>query len=168
MSRDGKRECLGSRHFRGDIVITDPCYLLHGKGASGDVSDAMAWCSRVGLESRTFYGDWGCTVYRTLNDVWQVDDGDEELGHFTADAGEVCVVPLDEVRKTYPGFESWLDKHRWCGAVIRNFDGLVRLMAQHETRYYDDKPYTDTELRVRGDGLIDGEESMFESIQTEL
>ncbi len=46
-------------------------------------------------------------------------------GEFCADAGEVCVVYLDEALKYNPEFETFIKEHPWCVTVIEDFDGEV-------------------------------------------
>ena len=46
-------------------------------------------------------------------------------GEFCADAGEVCVVYLDEALKYNPEFETFSKEHPWCVTVIEDFDGEV-------------------------------------------
>ena len=88
------------------------------------------------------------------------------MGKFCADSGMVCVVDLKDALKSFPDFESWLEECPWCGTIIRNFVGTVTFMTQKHKEKYDGQVYEDTELRVRGDGLIDGLPISFESIQT--
>lgn len=157
---DKEWNCQASRLFNGTIVITDPCYLCE----SGAVD---AQIERSGLVSSTYYGDWGCTLFRAGEEVGEVRRGAERLGRFTADAGMVCVVTLDVAKAVRPDFEEWLKDRPWCATVVRDFDGEVRLMTRQETETWDDgREYTFTELRVRGDGVAGGEEIAFESVQT--
>ncbi len=159
---DKEWNCQASRLFNGTIVITDPCYLCE----SGAVD---AQIERSGLVSSTYYGDWGCTLFRAGEEVGEVRRGAERLGRFTADAGMVCVVTLDVAKAMRPDFEEWLKDRPWCATVVRDFDGEVRLMTRQETETWDDdREYTFTELRVRGDGVAGGEEIAFESVQTAL
>lgn len=151
--------CEAHRLFNDTIVITDPCYL-----SEEDVDDVVM---RNGLLGTTYYGDWGCTLFRAGEDVGRIPGNAEELGHFTADAGRVCVVPLDVAKTIRPDFEEWLAERPWCAAVVRDFDGEVRFMVRRKTEEWDDgSVHEDVELRVRGDGTAEGEEIAFESVQT--
>lgn len=47
------------------------------------------------------------------------------IGEFSADAGMVAVLSLDEVLKYNPDFDSWISEHPWCVTVIKDFDGEV-------------------------------------------
>lgn len=46
-------------------------------------------------------------------------------GQFSADAGMVCVVYLDEVLKVNPHFKEWACEHPQCVTIIENFDGDI-------------------------------------------
>lgn len=152
--------------FNGDILITDPCYLCQGGSMEWDPE---AWESGEvaarygGIGSRTYYGDWGCTLYRTDKEAGRVSNADEKIGHFCADAGLVCVIDVAHVRELSPGFEAWLKEHDWCGTIVRNFKGTVRFI-KHTTVVHG---FNEVELHVRGDGEIDGSPASFESMQTE-
>ena len=160
-------KCIGEHEFDGDIVITDPCYIGH-KMNWDDMNDFMG--SR-GLISQTFYGDWGCTVFRTDAQVGSVPDDAEKLGRFTADAGMVCVLDMADILDMDPDFQKFIDEHVWCVTVLKGFRGTIRLMTRTLTGFLETKSegrmkYEDTELRVRGDGEKDGERFSFESVQT--
>lgn len=94
-------------HFKGDIVITDPCYFEYWEHKDMFTDN---------LGRNTIYGDWSCTVYNT--------DTDEVLGKFCADAGYVGCYYLDEVLKAYPDFAKMGD---WTRTIIKDFDGIVRM-----------------------------------------
>ena len=161
MEKKNKWNCIRSCEFNGDIVITDPHYIkqMHAFGKK------TLFCGR-GMVNSTFYGDWGCTVYRTPAKIGCIPSDAPEMGKFCADSGMVCVVDLNDALKSFPDFEAWLDERPWCGTIIRNFVGTVRLMTQDQTHHYDGGTYDDTELRVRGDGQINGQQVSFESVQT--
>lgn len=167
-----KWNCIAEREFDGDIVITDPCYLLHGstdEDHEQDFDGLDDWLGECGLESRTFYGDWGCTVFKTDREVGDVRCGSEELGKFCADGGMVCVVSKEDVLKRYPLFMEWADEHPWCVTLIKGFTGTVRLMTSTETyKLKSGSTYSDVNLHVRGDGEVDGNKMSFESVQTSL
>lgn len=94
-------------HFKGDIVITDPCYFEYWEHQD-------MFTDHLGRD--TIYGDWSCTVYNT--------NTDEVLGEFCADAGYVGCYYLDEVLKAYPNFAKM---NNWTRTIIKNFDGIVRM-----------------------------------------
>ena len=168
--------CIAEREFDGDIVITDPCYIRE-TDRSFDWDERESLMKDIGLISRTFYGDWGCTVFRTGEDskVGFIGSECEEIGNFCADAGLVCVLDLRDARKLAPDIDKWIAEHDWCATVIRGFKGKVRLMTMTTKRWMKDWKderkrivYDDVELRVRGDGTKDGEPFCFESYQTSL
>lgn len=154
----------------GDVVITDPYYL------APVVKDGHEWqifadsvLKGSGISNRTYYGDWGCTVYKIPScEVGFLTRGkgykaDAEIGKFCADSGQVCVVALDDILAGNPNFEKWVKEHPWCVTIVRGFKGKVSLFER------DCKPlwgYEEKELRVFGEGEQDGKPLFFESIQT--
>ena len=110
--------------FKGDIIITDPCYITRKKNELTDddweACDYGENMSALGLthsiSRSTIYGDWSCTVYNI--------DTREELGEFCADAGMVAVFLLDEVLKYNPDFDYHI-KRPWTTTLIKDFDGDV-------------------------------------------
>lgn len=112
--------------FKGDIVITDPCYLDGGNevldesnwwhdSSYGDDQEYLGFTSYI--RESTIIGDWSWFTYDS--------DSGELLGKFCADAGLVCVCLLDEVLKFNPEFENWAKEHLWCATIIRDFDGDI-------------------------------------------
>lgn len=71
------------REFDGDIIITDPCYVIKNNDEYDDCG------LRHYMYRDTIYGDWSCTTFDT--------DSGEPIGNFCADAGLVAVMQLDEV-----------------------------------------------------------------------
>lgn len=168
----GKFKVVDEAEFDGDVLVTDPFYLRHG--GSGDGPGWNPECTEMfvrecgGLYSTTYYGYWGCTIYRTEGEVGRIPRGAKELGYFCADAGLVCVVALKDVMKRSPGFMDWLRGYGHCGTVIRNFKGKVSFLKRSVKVKFRGHVYTDTELRVHGKGTVDGEPISFESKQTSL
>ncbi len=164
MGKNEDWKCIGEKKFSGDIIITDTRYVL-----KGDWDEDEAWAKEHGLESHTFYGDWGCTVFKTTGTIGNIPRKSEKLGKFCADAGRVCVLHLKDALKKSPDFKKWIEEHKWCVAVIEGFEGTVRLMTKTTIeKFSDGTPYKDTELRIRGEGTIGGEEAVFETVQTSL
>lgn len=169
-----KWECIKSADFDGDILITDPCYLHHGGGKNLESYDSWEpWAKKHGLVNTTYYGDWGCTVFKSGPQEGRIPRAAEELGEFCADAGMVCVVKLDDVLKESPKFMEWLGARLWCGTVIRGFKGKIKFITKTTPQSYMDEQgkthhYNDIELHIRGDGEIDGKPMSFESKQTSL
>lgn len=167
--------CIAEREFDGDIVITDPCYIRE-TGKRIDWNSHESLMKELGLFNTTYYGDWGCTVYETKKDkVGLMYDDVYAIGEFCADAGLVCVLDMRDARRISSDIDKWIAEHDWCATVIRGFKGKVRLMTMTTKRWMKDLEdpkkrivYDDVELRVRGDGMKDGEPFCFESYQTSL
>lgn len=136
--------------FDGDIIITDPCYIMRAKhhGTAPITDDDWNACGYgdnmevLGIHHYmtrdTIYGDWSCTVYNT--------DTKEAIGEFCADAGLVSVFLLDEVLGYNPDF----DYHKewdWTTAVIPDFKGSVQFVVEHTEGVYEDT----TEYHKAGD-----------------
>lgn len=152
--------------FKGDIIITDPCYIIkknsgdRGKCGYGDNMKAL------GIENYlcrdTIYGDWSCTTFNS--------DTKEAIGEFCADAGMVAVFLLDEVLAYNPDFDFYETKP-WTTTLIKDFDGDIEINIIHIEGVYDDDTewhskgdkWEDNEVRVIGKGNIN-----FETHQTGL
>lgn len=137
--------------FDGDIIITDPCYIL---AHDGDNDDDWQKCGcgedmdELGIHhfiSRdTIYGDWSCSVYNS--------DTKRKIGEFCADAGMVSVLLLEEVLKYNPTFD-YHKNRKWTTAWIKNFKGSVQfIINEFEFCYKDDKHF-DYEVEVVGHGV---------------
>lgn len=127
--------------FDGDIIITDPCYIMREKneltkndwGACECGSEMEALGITHYMTRDTLYGDWSCTTFNT--------DTKEAIGEFCADAGLVSVLLLDEVLKYNPGFDYHLNK-KWTTTWIKNFKGTVQFVVKHTEGYREmDSPY---------------------------
>ena len=168
----GKFKVVDESEFDGDVLVTDPCYLRHGGSDDGpgwDDEDTEMFVRKCGgMYSTTYYGDWGCTIFRTEGGFGRIPRGAKEIGHFCADAGLVCVIAMKDVLARSPGFGDWLREHRHCGAVIRNFKGKVSFLRRSCKVKLHGQVYTDTELRIHGEGTVKGEPISFESMQTSL
>ena len=152
--------------FKGDIIITDPCYIIKknsgdwGKCGYGDNMKAL------GIENYlcrdTIYGDWSCTTFNS--------DTKEAIGEFCADAGMVAVFLLDEVLAYNPDFDFYETKP-WTTTLIKDFEGDIEINIIHIEGVYDDDTewhskgdkWEDNEVRVIGKGNIN-----FETHQTGL
>lgn len=99
--------------FDGDIIITDPCYIIRAAhhGTPPLTDNDWAACNYennmevLGIHNYmtrdTIYGDWSCTVCNT--------DTNKPIGKFCADTGLVSVFLLDEVLKYNQDFDYNLD-----------------------------------------------------------
>ena len=140
--------------FKGDIIITDPCYIDN----EDDYSNRKLWDSDTfdiftgnGLKDYgftnyiwedTLYGDWSRTVFelRVGSVDKKVKDLDSKcfksktLGKFCADAGLVGVFLLNEVLKFNPKF----DYHRnrpWTTAWLKDFDGDIEYIVYNDEAF---------------------------------
>lgn len=167
MARKSKWECIMSKEFDGDIVITDPCYIIE----HSDFDDGEIYGGR-GMASSTYYGDWGCTLFNAEGRVGNVRKGAARIGEFCADGGMVCVAYLKDARESFNSmkddgsFDKWLEERPWCAAVVKGFKGKVSFMLKRGKFKYKGVEYDNSELRVRGDGEVDGKPFSFESVQT--
>lgn len=179
------------KQFDGDVIITDPCYLMKKRSEEGrpqwsefhDVETYQGMTHQELLEhdfyersrrmdeayedwkkehpddwevceygenmgalgfknilvNSTIYGDWSCAVINS--------ETGEVMGEFCADAGLVCVVPLEEVLKYNPDFNDYITKP-WTTTLIKDFHGKIAIMCE------------DDEVKVVGKGNIN-----FESTQ---
>lgn len=155
-------------YFKGNIVITDPCYL---DGINKHHS----------IERNTIYGDWSCMVYpgtmegnnkpnewqefymKFFNDYNFEEKSDEEkrelsmnfnifrkkwleenniYGEFCADSGMVCVCLYDDLNEKDKLF---IKEHPRCVTVIEDFNGDVDFVVNSESN-------GDKHLHVVGNG----------------
>lgn len=109
--------------FDGDIIITDPCYIMKSDNNRDDwfTSDFGRKMEPFGftkyITRSTLYGDWSCTTYDA--------DTEKYIGEFCADAGLVSVFLLDEVLKYNPEFDYHINR-KWTTTWIKNFKGTVQ------------------------------------------
>lgn len=165
----------------GDIIITDPCYIIraehHGTTPLTD-NDWTAYRYGENMEvlgirhymtRDTIYGDWSCTVLDT--------DTGKEIGEFCADAGLVSVFLLDEVLKYNPDFD-YHKERPWTTTLIPDFKGIVQFVVEHEEGVYEEDSefwragdkWEDDSVHVVGHGINQktGEPINFRSTQTGL
>ncbi len=143
------------RNFDGDIIITDPCYIMGDddgweKSNHGDNMEAIGIHNHITHD--TLYGDWSCTTFNS--------DTKEKIGEFCADAGRVSVLLLDEVMKYNPEFDYHINKP-WTTTLIKDFRGVVEFVVVHEEGVYEHttnwykkgEHWEDDSLRVIGKGI---------------
>lgn len=122
--------------FKGDIIITDPCYICKDgdweKCGYGDNMEALGIKNYICRD--TICGDWSCTTYNSKTR--------EKIGEFCADSGMVAVFLLDEVLKYNPDFDYHIERP-WTTTLIKDFDGDI------------DFKVVDDEVKVVGNGNID-------------
>lgn len=155
-----------SEHYHGDIIITDPCYVIKDSdwsGLCGLLEHAYSKNIRYHGIPRTImrdtlYGDWGCTTYDKRTK--------EELGSFCADSGMVAVFDLNEALKYNPDFDYHTERP-WTTTLIKDFDGDVWFaIRQHRSKYCSNW-YT-VHVIGKGINIQTGEEIEFETRRTSL
>lgn len=113
----------GWMQMEGDIVITDPCYLMpdyYDDFSKRDeyVKQLYEMLDKYGLYNETLYGDWNCTTFNM--------DTKLPIGEFCADSGMVCIVPLKAIQEYNPEFDNgYLSSH--AVTFIKNFKGQVKI-----------------------------------------
>ena len=139
--------------FDGDIIITDPCYVMKPYKPDEENDDWKkcgfgAEMEQLGITHYmtrdTIYGDWSCTVFNT--------DTRRKIGSFCADAGLVSVFLLDEVLKYNPAFDYHINR-KWTTALIKNFKGIVQFVVEEEPYEYKGEQHFDYCVRVVGHGI---------------
>lgn len=109
--------------FKGDIIITDPCYICKDDDWSMlDYSDESLM-DELGFKNYlvepTVYGDWSCTTIDR--------DSSKPIGRFCADAGLVGVFLLKEVLEYNHNFDLHVER-KWTATHIKDFDGEVVIL----------------------------------------
>lgn len=149
------------RFFRGDIIITDPCYIIRAEqhGTTPIYKDDWDACNygenmeALGiynyLTHGTLYGDWSCTTFNKITK--------EPIGDFCADAGLVSVFSLDEVLKYNPDFD-WHTSRPWTTTWIKDFDGSVQIVIKYRAKgskidVYNNNDYMLYDCHVVGSGV---------------
>ena len=102
-----------------DIIITDPCYL--GRNKKNERGYELNH-----IHHDTIYGDWSCIVIN--------ENTKETLGTFCADAGEVGVFKLNDVKKAYPNY-NYIESYPHTVTVIKNFTGDVTIKVGFDKKY---------------------------------
>lgn len=124
-----------SKYFEGDIIITDPCYVMKQSTSWEDRdwskcrhgSDMGVLGLGNSLVSDTVYGDWSCTVFEGKTPKPGSNRRPKKLGEFCADAGLVAVFKLKDVLQYNPEFNYHIEKP-WTTALIKNFKGNIRIV----------------------------------------
>lgn len=165
--------------FDGDIIITDPCYIVraehHGTkpltdndwAACGYGSNMEALGINTYMTRDTIYGDWSCTTFNS--------DTNEPIGEFCADAGLVSVFLLDEILKYNPDYDDHI-KNKCAATWIRDFKGTVQFAVVHTEGIYESttdwhpagEKWEDFSVEVVGHGInkVTGEPINFVGKQT--
>ena len=106
--------------FKGDILITDPCYIFNQ-------TDWDRYCHDF---DHSFIRELGFTNYIWEDTIfgdgsWRVlnSDNNMKIGSIGADAGLMGVFLLNEVKKYCP--KNNIDELARLGAIIKDFDGNI-------------------------------------------
>ena len=152
--------------FDGDIIITDPCYILNpAPNRYDDDWEKCYWGENLeelgiihSISRDTIFGDWSCSVYN-LNTK-------RKIGEFCADSGMVAVMDLKEVLDYNPSFD-YHEQRKWTTTLIPNFKGTVQFVVKEEPYEYDGKNLVDYEVKVVGRGINKRSKKPFEFIGTQ-
>lgn len=150
-------------YFNGDIIITDPCYILNSTDWSEFADNYDFDLSKFGIKNAICdyngVGDISSSVYITANQYNIIDkviraeyneesddrtkfedivDNLDKYGEFTADSGMVCICYLNEVMKYNPDFKSFLDKNNNNYTLIKKFTGDVDITSVKHKLYNND------------------------------
>ena len=139
-------------NFDGDVLITDPCYIMNDEDNGRDDwtycnygSDMEKLGITTYITNDTIYGDWSCHMY---------DDKKREVGRFCADAGLVSIIDLKQALEyNEKGVYELISKQTWCATVITNFKGTGQVKVKEVTYTYDGEEHTDYEAYVELIGI---------------
>lgn len=148
------------KHFTGDIIITDPCYIAKDNDWPDFLDDVYNGENDIKnfIERDTIYGDWSCTTFDMITK--------KPIGKFCADAGMVGVFILSEVLEYNPLF-NYHTERPWTTTLIKDFDGDIWFEVEEE---YDEEYGYDYSVYVIGKGTNTktGERIEFKTSQTGL
>lgn len=154
----------------GDIIITDPCYIIRKLG-NEITDDDWAACGYGGnmenlgisryLTRDTIYGDWSCTTFDTTNGKYKGER--TSIGRFCADSGQVSVFLLDEILKYNPDFDLHITNPR-TATLIKNFKGSVQIICKVEDNN-EEYPYASVIVIGSGVNKDTGKPFRFETRQ---
>lgn len=139
-------EPIGNGHPAdwGDIIITDPCYIIKKDSEDWrkcDYGDNMAALGLTNyISESTRYGDWSCSTWSTprkdveaqleeLNALgrarWELmkQYGEDSVQAKIYD-DKIAVFLLDEVLKYNPDFDYHINRE-WTTTLIKDFDGEI-------------------------------------------
>ena len=144
---------VASEYFDGDIIITDPCYLIRADRCDdwqlsdyGEEMDIFGFSTY--LSQWTLIGDWYCDVFQgSVSDVWTPVPSNRQIGSFSADACRVGVFYLRDVLKYNPSFDMHIT-HPRCVCWIKEFKGTVSIINVPD-------PDGDDSIHVTGSGSLD-------------
>jgi hypothetical protein len=132
--------------FIGDIIITDPCYIIQDQDWGNFVFDDIEKEIRsLGFKNfmvnDTNYGDWFCETLEMYTN--------KKLGNFCADSGLVSIFLLEEVLAYNPKYNDYKDNNSSSVTFIKNFNGEIQFK---ENEIEDEIGYIEKYLSVIGTG----------------
>ena len=133
--RNHGTKVITEKYFHGDIIITDPCYIIPDdkpddwqKSCHGD--DMFCLGFRNYLCETTLSGDWYCEVFKgTGSRLWYPQAPERKIGDFSADACKAGIFYLREILRYNPSFDDHIRKP-WCACLIKNFQGMVKIFTK--------------------------------------
>lgn len=130
-------EIIGEFDMKGDIVITDPCYIDE-------------WINPDNTQF-TLYGDWSCSLWKCDPDTMRPGRKAKPFGHFAADSARVSVTCIDKCDNRCD-IEKFVEERPDLACIVKRFDGKV-CYEKHTTWYaYNGKWYRNEYLIVTGHG----------------
>ena len=113
-----------SREFDGDLLVTDPMYVMQagddwGRSEYGFRMEELG--VRTYLTAETLMGDWDCRAYDAVTG--------KEIGRFCSDSGLVSVFLMEEILQYNPAYNEHL-VHPYTAVWIRDFRGTVQFMVR--------------------------------------
>ena len=114
--RNHGTKVIAEKYFHGDIIITDPCYIIPDdkpddwqKSCHGD--DMFCLGFRNYLCETTLSGDWYCEVFKGSGSrLWFPQVPEKKIGDFSADACKVGVFYLRDILRYNPAFDELYKK----------------------------------------------------------
>jgi hypothetical protein len=124
--------------FKGDIIITDPCYFIKSEddwqlyckakfSGESDILKQFGFNQSIIIESEEVASE----VY---------DDKGKTLGKFCSDSSQLCICLLEDILRHNPDYNDFnkeLTKN--SVALIKNFDGEIEIQ---ETENDDDYEFS--------------------------
>jgi hypothetical protein len=119
--------------FNGDIIVTDPCYLLDCDAAEEE--SGKDWVVYIGkncmsIISETGVGDISGGVFKKMP-----DGTEQKIGDFCVDAGLFGVFDLNSIKSMKHHKLEVLDKD-WCCTKIEGFVGEVTFEVDRQTENF--------------------------------
>ena len=123
---------VAESYFNGDIIITDPCYIIPDncndwqRCGYGENMELLGFGNY--LCETTLEGDWCCEVFKgTKSRLLFPQAPEKKIGDFAADACKVGVFYLREILRYNPAFDYHINRS-WCTCWIKAFQGKVKIV----------------------------------------